>query len=64
LTRGNLSTHLKKLEQARLVFIDKRFVDAKPTTIISLTEFGRKQTLDYARNLSSILLTSLEEQPS
>ena len=60
LTRGNLSTHLKKLGQVKLVLISKRFIDAKPTTIISLTEFGRKQILEYAKKMSSILLSRLE----
>ncbi len=62
LTRGNLSTHLKKLEQSKLVYIDKRFIDAKPTTIISLTKEGRNQVLDYATNLSSILSERLNDQ--
>ena len=62
LTRGNLSTHLKKLEKTKLVYIEKRFVDAKPTTIISLTTEGRKQVLDYASNLTSILSERLQGQ--
>ncbi|OLS27556.1 MAG: hypothetical protein HeimC3_03350 [Candidatus Heimdallarchaeota archaeon LC_3] len=62
LTRGNLSTHLKKLDQAKLVLIEKKFMEARPTTIVSITDFGRKQVLDYAQNLSTILRTSLQEQ--
>lgn len=59
LSRGNLSTHLKKLEEASLVSIEKKFVDTKPTTIISLSLEGRNQVLDYANNLSTILKARL-----
>ena len=40
LTKGNLSVHLSKLEEAGLVDIKKRFVDKKPNTFASLTEKG------------------------
>ena len=62
LTRGNLSTHLKKLEDASLVSIEKRFVNTKPTTLISLTQEGRNQVMDYAVNLSSILKGRLNDK--
>lgn len=42
LTRGNLSSHLGKLEDAGLVRIEKRFVDRKPNTLVSLTPAGRR----------------------
>jgi DNA-binding transcriptional ArsR family regulator len=41
LTRGNLSSHLSKLEEAGLVQIEKRFIGKTPNTHISLTERGR-----------------------
>ncbi len=41
LTRGNLSTHLTKLEDAGLVGIEKRFVGRKPNTLVALTRRGR-----------------------
>jgi DNA-binding transcriptional ArsR family regulator len=40
LTKGNLSAHLAKLEEARLVQIDKRFVGKMPNTQVSLTTWG------------------------
>ncbi len=40
LTRGNLSSHLSKLEEAGLVKIEKRFLGKTPNTLISLTETG------------------------
>ncbi|WP_419251794.1 winged helix-turn-helix domain-containing protein [Caulobacter sp. ErkDOM-YI] len=40
-TDGNLSVHLRKLEDAGYVAIDKSFVGRKPLTRVSLTEIGR-----------------------
>ena len=45
LTKGNLSSHLSKLEEGELVEIEKRFVGKKPQTLVRLTDIGR-QTLD------------------
>jgi DNA-binding transcriptional ArsR family regulator len=41
LTRGNLSSHLAKLEEAGLVRIEKRFVGKTPNTQLCLTEQGQ-----------------------
>jgi DNA-binding MarR family transcriptional regulator len=41
-TDGNLSAHLRKLEDAGYVRADKSFVNRKPQTRLSLTEAGRK----------------------
>jgi DNA-binding MarR family transcriptional regulator len=46
-TDGNLSVHLRKLEEAGYVAIDKSFVGKKPLTRIALTERGRAAFLDY-----------------
>jgi DNA-binding MarR family transcriptional regulator len=43
LTKGNLSSHLTKLEQAGLVEIEKRFVRKKPNTNVALTAEGRQR---------------------
>jgi DNA-binding transcriptional ArsR family regulator len=40
LTNGNLSSHLAKLGEARLVTIEKRIVGKTPNTLISLTDKG------------------------
>ena len=45
LTKGNLSSHLAKLEEANLVLIEKRFLGKTPNTLISLTEQGQ-QTIE------------------
>jgi DNA-binding transcriptional ArsR family regulator len=41
LTKGNLSSHLTRLEDAGLVTIEKRFVRKKPNTNVALTRAGR-----------------------
>jgi DNA-binding transcriptional ArsR family regulator len=58
LTKGNLSSHLTKLEEAGLIAIEKRFVRKKPNTKAELTALGRKRVanhwdqLERLRNLS------------
>ncbi len=42
LSRGNLSSHLSKLEEGGLVQIEKRFVGKTPNTLISLTQIGEE----------------------
>jgi DNA-binding MarR family transcriptional regulator len=44
---GNLSVHLRKLEDAGYVAIDKSFVGRKPLTRVRLTSEGRKAFVDY-----------------
>jgi DNA-binding MarR family transcriptional regulator len=46
-TDGNLSVHLRKLEDAGYVAIDKTFVGKKPLTRVSLTDQGRRAFVDY-----------------
>ena len=50
-TDGNLSVHLRKLEDAGYVEIRKSFVGRKPLTRIRLTEPGR---VAYGRWLEAI----------
>ena len=46
-TDGNLSVHLRKLEDAGYVAIDKQFVGKKPLTTITITEPGRTAFIRY-----------------
>lgn len=54
-TDGNASIHLRKLEDAGYVAMEKRFVERRPQTCYSLTEYGRKALLDYVAHLESLL---------
>lgn len=47
LTKGNLSSHLSKLEEAGLVEIEKRFIRKKPNTSVSLTPLGRERIAEH-----------------
>ncbi len=47
LTDGNLSVHLRRLEEAGYVAVEKRFVGKKPNTRLSLTPEGRAAFAAY-----------------
>ena len=54
-TDGNLSTHLRKLEQAGYVSQEKRFVGRRPQTRIFLTEKGRKAWLIWIDRMQGLM---------
>jgi DNA-binding HxlR family transcriptional regulator len=54
-TDGNLSVHLKKLEEAHYVSVDKRFVDRKPVSTYKLTSKGKKAFEIYVERLESLI---------
>jgi DNA-binding MarR family transcriptional regulator len=54
-TDGNLSTHLKKLEEAGYVRQEKLFVGKKPQTRVHLTEKGRKAWLAWIQRMEAIM---------
>jgi len=56
LTWGNLSSHLRKLEEAGYVAIEKSFSCRKPRTAIAMTDKGRAALRDYR----TAMLRSLE----
>jgi DNA-binding MarR family transcriptional regulator len=54
-TDGNLSAHLRKLEEAGYIAIDKSFVDRKPLTRASLTSAGRSAFVAYLDAISRLV---------
>ncbi|MDQ3124549.1 MAG: transcriptional regulator [Pseudomonadota bacterium] len=54
-TQGNLSVHLKKLEEAGFVAIDKSFRDNKPLTRVSITRDGRRAFSAYLDAIGSLI---------
>jgi DNA-binding MarR family transcriptional regulator len=54
-TQGNLSVHLKKLEEADYVSIDKSFRDNKPLTRISITPKGRRAFAAYLEAIGNLI---------
>ena len=61
LTKGNLSSHLTKLEEAGHVTIEKRFVRKKPNTNVALTAVGRQRIANHWSQLER--LKRLSEAP-
>ena len=64
LTRGNLSTHLAKLETAGLIRIEKRFVGRKPNTLVALSRQGRRTVDRHWRQLEELRESSRSWRPS
>ena len=60
LTDGNLSRHLKALEQARAVRIKKSFAGSRPQTTVYLSERGRDHFIEYLQALEEVLNKAAE----
>lgn len=54
-TQGNLSVHLRKLEEAGYVAIDKSFVNRKPLTRVRMTPVGRKAFAAYLEAIAKLV---------
>jgi len=54
-TDGNLGAHLRKLEEAGYITINKTFVERKPRTYVFATAEGRKVFQEHVAALESIL---------
>ncbi len=54
-TDGNLGAHLRKLEEAGYISVNKIFKERKPHTYISATEAGRRVFADHVKALQAIL---------
>jgi DNA-binding transcriptional ArsR family regulator len=55
LTKGNLSSHLARLEVAGYVEIEKTFRGKIPLTIVRLARPGRAAFEDYKRKMSGLI---------
>ena len=63
MSKGNLSSHLGKLEEAGLIVIEKSFVGKLPRTRLSLTPHGREQIESHWRRLDELRGEALRWQP-
>lgn len=54
-TQGNLSVHLRKLEEAGYIGIEKSFLDRKPLTRARITAAGRKAFVAYLAAISQLV---------
>lgn len=55
MTAGNFSTHLRKLEDAAYVVVEKTHRGRTPVTYIALTIAGRRAFEDYTAQLRALL---------
>lgn len=55
MTAGNLSVHLRKLEDADYVAVTKTHRGRTPTTLVALTGRGRRAFADYTETLHRLL---------
>lgn len=55
LSKGNLSSHLSKLEAAGLVRIDKRFEGKKPVTRAAISVPGRAALERYREQIAALV---------
>ena len=55
LTDGNLGAHLRKLEEAGYINIEKTFVDRKPQTFVAASDAGRRAFQEHVKALREIL---------
>jgi DNA-binding MarR family transcriptional regulator len=55
LTDGNLSVHLRKLEEAGYVAIAKSFIGRKPLTQVTLTDAGREAFTAYLDAIAKLV---------
>lgn len=55
LTKGNLSSHLSRLEKAGYIEIEKTFVGKTSRTVCRLTDEGQKALAEYREQIRVIL---------
>lgn len=55
LTQGNLSSHMRKLEAAGYVEVEKTFVGKRPRTLLRLTDPGRAAVEQYVASMKPLL---------
>jgi DNA-binding MarR family transcriptional regulator len=55
LTRGNLATHLGRLEDAGFIDVKKEFVDRIPRSLYKLTKAGKDAIQEYRSNMRQVI---------
>lgn len=54
LTKGNLATHINKLESTGLIEVKKQFIGKIPHTSYRITKTGRNQFQKYWENMKAL----------
>lgn len=55
LTDGNLGAHLRSLEDAGYILVEKTFVERRPKTFVAASAAGRKAFIAHVAALQSII---------
>ncbi|MCG3218922.1 MAG: transcriptional regulator [Candidatus Heimdallarchaeota archaeon] len=55
LTWGNISSHVSKLEDGKMILVTKEIVNKKMRTTLKMTEEGRKAFEDYRKELKKVI---------
>ena len=63
-TDGNLTAHMRTLQEAGYVSVTKAFQDGRPLTTYSLTRAGRKAFAGYIDLLEQIVQQTKPKTPS
>ncbi len=61
LTSGNLSSHLRKLQDMGYIKIFKHFVDLKPTTIVMITPEGVEKVRSQLTRMRELVSAAIEK---
>jgi DNA-binding transcriptional ArsR family regulator len=61
LTRGNLATHISRLEEADYIEVKKEFVERIPRTLYKLTKPGKEAIKLYHENMGKVIDQLLNE---
>ncbi len=54
-TDGNLASHLKALEEKKMIRVNKQFIGRKPNTSYSVTDEGRLLFSQHLKNLEDLI---------
>lgn len=54
-TDGNLASHIRALEEAGYVFVNKQYIARKPNTSYTITRLGRKAFQEHIQVLEKII---------
>ena len=55
LTRGNLSAHMRKLEEGGYIEVRKEFMGRKPHTVLAITVKGQEAFKNYISDIKNAL---------
>ncbi|WP_274362947.1 winged helix-turn-helix domain-containing protein [Paenibacillus thermotolerans] len=55
LTEGNLGAHIRVLEEANYIHVEKTFVGRRPKTILTHTEHGENMFRQYIEGLERLI---------